>query len=630
MTGQPPAELAQDHLVAAIRLIAARLKHGIGNHREGDGHAADSIAMPHTIERIANTFGLSGFEAQALLLCAGVELDGELATAVAAASDHHRPLPTFALALSILPGAHWTALMPDRPLRRWRLLEVLPGDLLVHSPLRIDERILHEIVGVTSPDERLKGCLEAVTVPPLPDGRIDDAARLARALDDGRTVAIVPPGPLTLAFVAETARQMGRRLFRMSLGALRASSSSERDLLLLLAAREARLSRLAIVLTDDMEADALPSAVANDLVDCPLFVVTPFAPSGVARPMLVTQVSPLTAAEEGMLWSDALGSSIDTTSLLPRLRSQFRVDPNVIRDVAIEVRGLPLEQDRSVALWDGVRRRLRVSVDGLAAVLEPVATWDDLVLPEEPTALLRELVTHAKQRSIVHEQWGFHRSTTRGSGITALFVGPSGTGKTLAAEVLARELRLEMLRIDLSRVVSKYIGETEKHLRRLFDTAESGAAVLVFDEADALFGKRTETRDAHDRYANIEVSYLLQRIEHYRGIAILTTNHRESLDTAFCRRLRFVVKFPFPDVDQRRSLWSRVFPKAVPTEGLDVDRLARLEATGANIHNMALHAAFMAADERRPIGMRHMLRAARVEYAKMDRVVPPEHTRGWT
>jgi SpoVK/Ycf46/Vps4 family AAA+-type ATPase len=199
----------------------------------------------------------------------------------------------------------------------------------------------------------------------------------------------------------------------------------------------------------------------------------------------------------------------------------------------------------------------------------------------------------------------------------------------MAAEVLANELRLDLFRIDLSAVVSKYIGETEKNLRRVFEAAEDGGAILLFDEADALFGKRSEVRDSHDRYANIEVSYLLQRMEDYRGLAILTTNMKEALDTAFLRRLRFMVEFPFPNAGQREEIWRRIFPSATPTSGLDYRKLAQLNISGGNIKNIALYAAFLAADTGEPVNMGHLLRAARVEYGKLETALTSAEIRGW-
>src|SRR5919199_4516922 len=256
----------------------------------------------------------------------------------------------------------------------------------------------------------------------------------------------------------------------------------------------------------------------------------------------------------------------------------------------------------STLLWDTCRSQARPQLNDLAQHIESSATWNDLVLPERERQILRDIAAHLRQRAKVYDAWGFASKGARGLGISALFAGASGTGKTMAAEVLAGELRLDLYRIDLSSVVSKYIGETEKNLRRVFDAAEGGAAILLFDEADALFGKRSEVKDSHDRYANMEVSYLLQRMEAYRGLAILTTNLKDALDTAFLRRLRFIVRFPFPDANQRAEIWQRIFPKDTPTEDLDVKKLAKLSVAGGNIRNIAMNAAFFAADAWGPGG----------------------------
>ena len=280
-------------------------------------------------------------------------------------------------------------------------------------------------------------------------------------------------------------------------------------------------------------------------------------------------------------------------------------------------------------LWEACRAQSRPRLEDLAQRIEPAAEWDDLVLPEPQRQILREIAAHVRQRARVYETWGFAAKGARGLGISALFAGASGTGKTMAAEVLAGELRLDLYRIDLSQVVSKYIGETEKNLRRVFDAAEEGGAILLFDEADALFGKRSEVKDSHDRYANIEVSYLLQRMETYRGLAILTTNMKNALDAAFMRRIRFVVQFPFPDAEQRAEIWRRIFPLDTPTEGLDVGKLARLNVAGGNIRNIALNAAFLAADAGEPVRMEHLLRAARSEYAKLEKPLTEAEIGGW-
>ena len=275
------------------------------------------------------------------------------------------------------------------------------------------------------------------------------------------------------------------------------------------------------------------------------------------------------------------------------------------------------------------RVQARPRLDDLAQRIDSTATWDDLVLSEQQRQTLRDITAHVRQRANVYEGWGFAGKGGRGLGISALFSGASGTGKTMAAEVMANELKLDLYRIDLSAVVSKYIGETEKNLRRIFDAAEAGGAILLFDEADALFGKRTEVKDSHDRHANVEVSYLLQRMEAYQGLAILTTNLKKSLDKAFLRRIRFVIKFPFPDATQRAEIWRRIFPNQTPTQGLEVSKLGKLNVAGGNIRNIALNAAFIAADAGEPVMMKHILAAAKSEYVKLEQILTDTETRGW-
>ncbi|GGN94451.1 ATPase AAA [Streptomyces albiflavescens] len=262
----------------------------------------------------------------------------------------------------------------------------------------------------------------------------------------------------------------------------------------------------------------------------------------------------------------------------------------------------------------------------LAHAIEPVHGWSDLVLPEDTIRLLDELCRQVECRQRVLHDWGFGRRLSLGRGTAALFAGPSGTGKTTAAEIIAAELGLGLYKIDLAGVVSKYIGETEKNLQRIFAAAENANAVLFFDEADALFGKRSEVRDSHDRYANIEIAYLLQRMESYEGVAILATNLRQNMDEAFVRRLQFVVEFPFPDEEQRADIWRLHFPPEAPhDEALDLPLLARqFRMTGGSIKNAVLAAAYLAAADDRPIGMGDLLHATAREHAKAGRVLVGE------
>jgi SpoVK/Ycf46/Vps4 family AAA+-type ATPase len=317
---------------------------------------------------------------------------------------------------------------------------------------------------------------------------------------------------------------------------------------------------------------------------------------------------------------------------LDRIVDHFQFDKPGIQISALAAReeiAANEGRDADQILWKVCRRHARRSLEKIAQRLEPRGTWDDLVLPEQQIQTLRQIVVHVRQKATVNEDWGFALKYARGLGLSVLFSGASGTGKTMAAEIMAVELDLDLYRIDLASVISKYIGETEKNLRTVFDAAEESSAILLFDEADALFGKRSEVRDSHDRYANLEVSYLLQRVESYRGIAILTTNMQHALDSAFMRRFRFIVQFPFPDADSRARIWERIFPATAPLDSVKCERLAQLNISGGVIRNIAVHAAFMAAEKQQAIGMRHLFAAAQIEYAKMAKPLTGAETRGW-
>jgi SpoVK/Ycf46/Vps4 family AAA+-type ATPase len=334
---------------------------------------------------------------------------------------------------------------------------------------------------------------------------------------------------------------------------------------------------------------------------------------------MAVQVEKPTSAEQQSAWQTMLGDA--SQGQATRLAGQFNLNRHDI--AAIVVRARKDDDGRPFAerVWRGCRARTRPLLDRLAERLDTKATWDHIVLPAPESALLRQVAAQVDSRAKVYDEWGFRGRMNRGFGISALFAGESGTGKTMAAEVIANALNLDLYRIDLSAVVSKYIGETEKNLRQVFDEAEDGGAILLFDEADALFGKRSEVKDSHDRYANIEINYLLQRMEAYRGLAILATNMKSALDTAFMRRLRFVIKFPFPGAAERRLMWERAFPKGTPLGVLDYERLSKLGVTGGVIHNITLNAAFSAARAGTPVTMASILEAARTEFRKTDRPV---------
>jgi hypothetical protein len=338
-----------------------------------------------------------------------------------------------------------------------------------------------------------------------------------------------------------------------------------------------------------------------------------------------------THAERCELLRAALAPDAIEPVALERTAGQFPLAPETLAEAVSTARAEAVRDRSPLAgtLWRACRLRARKRAPGLSSVIEPRRSWEHLVLPEQLVLRLRELAAQVAQRPLVYERWGFGQLLGRARGITALFAGPSGTGKTLAAEVMAGSLGVDLQRIDLAGVVDKYIGETEKHLRTIFDAAERSGALLFFDEADALFGKRTDVRDSHDRYANIEVDYLLQRMEDYPGLAILATNRKSALDAAFMRRLRFVLDFPFPDVIARRRIWEGAFPPSAPTEGLDLDAIARLELSGGSITTVAVNAAFAAAAANEPVRMANVAEAAQAELVKLERLIHGAQMSGW-
>jgi ATPase family associated with various cellular activities (AAA) len=600
--------------------------------------------MHSALESLCTTFGLSPFERAIVLLCAGMELDASFAELCAAAhGDPARPYPTFSLALAALAEPHWSALTPDAPLRRWRLIEVSSqtGTLLMTSPLRIDERVLHFLVGVQHLDERLVGLIEPVQAS---GDLVPSHAALVERIEAAWTRADGELPLIQLCGNDETSKRviaatccakLELPLFSLSADLI-SSNASELAGLARLWEREVALTSSALyVETEAIDPTETRSVITVsrllERVNGPLFLSTRDRWRPMRRTVFTLDIGKPTVEEQRRMWQALLGHEVaGLNGHIRELVSQFNLNTSAIRSSAQEAlssgaSGTVLAKE----LWDASRAQSRPRLTDLAQRIEPLATWDDLVLPESERQFLREIAAHVAHKATVYESWGFGAVSNRGLGISALFAGASGTGKTMAAEVLANTLRLDLYRIDLSSVVSKYIGETEKNLRRVFDAAEDGGAILFFDEADALFGKRSEIKDSHDRYANIEVNYLLQRMELYRGLAVLATNMKGLLDPAFLRRIRFVINFPFPDAKQRAEIWQRIFPPNTPTEGLDMGKLARLNVAGGNIRNIALNAAFLAAEAGEPIRMVHLLRATRSEFAKIEKPLNEAETGGW-
>jgi hypothetical protein len=657
MPASPPLEPNQADLVARIADIKQFLRVPGKTRPSSTSPPSTAEKKPvadssPSLQRLEQAFGLSPFERDTLLLCAAMEIDGEIAELCAAAQgEAARNFPTFALTLAVFPDAHWSALSPDAPLRHWRLIEVGDGPVLTQAPLRIDERVLHFLVGVGQLDRRLAALL--VPMPPtdprdLVPSQAAIANQIARIWAGAARGTEIPV--VQLRGVASDCRPIGAAaagLLGLSAVTLMAgrlpSGPADLESLLRLWEREAVLSGAGVLFIDcdDAVSSATESAQARAVNVAALLeratgpiIVREREPRPIPnRTAMVLEVEHPTRDEQLAIWRESLAAEATDPDDLNATVAQFSLSSPAIHAIAAEATARrtasPPSADGSIKLWDLCRDRMRGALDGLAHRIETNLQWDDLVLPPMQKQTLRTIAAQLRQRGFVYDHWGFGQKSRRGHGLSALFYGPSGTGKTMAAEVLASELRLDLYHIDLSRVVSKYIGETEANLRRVFDAAEDNGAILLFDEADSLFGARSEVKDSHDRYANIEVSYLLQRMEAYRGLAILTTNMRAALDPAFLRRLRFAVSFPFPDLPQRVAIWQRMFPAAARTHGLDAGRLAKLRVAGGNIQNIAVNAAFLAADAGEAVQMQHLREAALAEYAKLDRRLTQSESEAW-
>jgi ATPase family associated with various cellular activities (AAA) len=674
----------QFHLTTALASVRATLRHHAESIRppsdagNGSSHSPEPDPLPDppfatvppgrrfdaedelltdgpaaALDTLCAAFGLSSFERGVLLLCAGIELDSGFAPLCAAAQgDPSRNYPTFSLVLAAFADAHWSALTPDAPLRRWRLIEVGAGSALTVAPLRIDERVLHYLAGVPDLDERLAGMVEpiaAVASGDLAPSHAELARRVTAVWTASRGRGGVPVIQLCganpsdcRAVAAAASAAVGLRAAALQADLI-PTAAAELDAFIRLWEREAALAGCVLivecngrdtVVAGEDPRERMPSVARLIERFRGLLIVSAREPRRITyRSVLNIDVHRPTSDEQRIVWRAVLGPETKSDpAAVDAIASQFSLAYPTIRSVATEAIARAVaspNQDLAAVAWHVCRARCRTRLDGLAQRIQPAAGWDDLVLPGPQMQALRQIAVHVRHRATVYDTWGFAAKSTRGLGIAALFAGASGTGKTMAAEVLAKELHLDLYRIDLASMVSKYIGETEKNLRRVFDAAEESGAILLFDEADALFGKRSEVKDSHDRYANIEVSYLLQRIEAYRGLAILTSNLKSALDPAFLRRLRFLVQFPFPDPLQRAEIWRRVFPRDTPTEGIDTAKLSRLNVAGGNIRNIAMNAAFLAASDGQCVRMLHLLTAARAEYAKLERPLTDVEIGDW-
>jgi hypothetical protein len=610
---------------------------------------------------LADAYGLSPFERDTVLVALAPEVDLRYERLYAYLQDDvTRRRPTVDLALNLLSASAEEKLARRRhfssgsPLLEGELLQLLPDPtqpdppLLAHA-LKLDEQVVRLLLEDGGLDSRLAGATHLEDPERWSTGSAMEPRLQALAVErqkDGRPLRVHVHGPDALR----------RRAAAAAVATARGTSLLLVDAALLPGGHEALERVLPVALREAWFHDAVLCVDGADrLWDPEGHGSWPRAAAALARyqgPVVLGSTEPLgrnvraavheplglvslavpapNVEERRVAWQSRLheaGADLPSRGV-DALADRFALTTGQIAEVVASAQGAagadgPAPSALLPALFAAARETTALGVGGLARRIHPRRGADELVLPDDTLAQLRELCQRAAHSRRVLRDWGFGDKLSLGRGTTALFAGPSGTGKTMAAEVIAGELGLDLYKVDLSGVVSKWIGETEKNLDRVFRAAESGSGVLFFDEADALFGKRSEVHDSHDRYANVEIAYLLQRMEEHDGVAILATNLRANLDDAFIRRLAFVVHFPFPDEAHRLHIWRSLWPKGVPTEGLELPRLAHeLPFTGGNIRNVALAAAYLAACDGGVVRMEHVRHAVRREFQKMGKNVP--------
>jgi hypothetical protein len=633
-------------------------------HQSGEADFSPA-ADDSTLDWIVRSFQLGGFEADVILLALAPEIDLRYERIFAFLQDDvTRKRPTLELALNLFCSSLEEKL--DRracfsspgPLIRQRLVQIgadpsqSEPSSLAHY-IKLDDQIKRLLLGQEGLDDRLSGFCELIE-PSICWDDLSLNGETKRAMFQLATDAKSSGKALRLYFQGRSGPEKREAAEALALGVSSRLLIARIDqlpdqanvrLLWNLMVREAQLQNAVLFITSLDEFRTTDAILRRrDLLESVAVFdgITLFAGKQAWEPqsipgLIVTPVDFQASDfnERNVRWHRELtGTTLDPNDTA-MLAARFRLTPFQITQAvasarsssawrqacagaaAVSVNGIPSLDELAAA----ARAQCGQELAALAHKIEPRYVWDDLILVADPKAQLREICAQCECRQIVYDQWGFDRKLSLGKGLNMLFAGGPGTGKTMGAEVIAHELRLDLYRIDLSQVVSKYIGETEKNLDRIFTTAENSNAILFFDEADALFGKRSEVRDSHDRYANIEISYLLQKMEEYVGVSVLATNLRQNLDDAFVRRLQAIVEFPFPDEECRRRIWERVFPKETPV-GQDVrfDLLAReVRLAGGNIKNMALAAAFLAAGDGGVVRTAHLVQAARREHQKLAR-----------
>jgi hypothetical protein len=602
---------------------------------EADADRAEASGTRLCLRWLQTAFGLLPIDVEVLLVALAPDVDPRFERLYGYLHDdvtRRRASIGLALELSGAPPLAATSrarLRPGAPLIDGGLVEVTDADRpFLTRALRVPDRIVMHLLGDATPDPLLDGVV-ATAMPCL----AGEPKALAATLRRGAVLCYLHErrGSSAAALAAAAFAELGMPVLVLDLGRL---AGRDGKAIAAAARREAKLTGAGLVAGP---IEALGDAVA---VFCdPQWPVVLYGrrswdPVWSAQVPLCLEAPAVAASDVAGLWTALVEGDLEPGLDVGSAVGAANLDPSQVERAASAAWWQAVHAGRPIGreeLRFGTRSQNAAGLERLARRIEPAVGWSDIVLPERPLQLLRELASRARRRTLVLDDWGMRQGGGSGNGISALFAGPSGTGKTMAAEVLAYELGFDLYTVDLATVVDKYIGETEKNLERIFSEAERVNGVLFFDEADALFGKRSDVKDAHDRYANIETGYLLQRMESFDGVAILATNLRANLDAAFTRRLDALIDFPSPDAEHRRLIWERAMRPGVPrADDVDLDVLAeRFDLTGGNIRNVALAAAYFAAEEGRPVSMADLMRGTQREFLKLGRLYQESDFAPW-
>ncbi len=617
------------------------------------------------LDRLVKHFQLDAFDLDVLLVCLVPEFDLAFERIYAYLQDHvYKRRPAIDLVLNLLVTNFKEKLIERKrfisrhPLLKYHIVglfedQAYPNPSLLSKYLKVDERIVSYLLECDEVDARLSSSINLIS----PETSFQDlilssdlkhrlqiTSKEKNCKNEGLLFYFQGPyGVGKQSTASAICMDLEKRLLVVDINSLVNSDEISFKTAIRLIEREAILQNALIYLkgcdslqTDDKRQlfDFLILEMENQKQITFLSGEKFWEPSGILKkaPFFRIKFCIPTFTERVDLWGRSLNGNnqvLDKIDLIS-LANNFRFSGGQIRDVVATAQNFALWSSPGNGnghitkkdLYIGCQSQSNQKLGSLSQKIKPQYTWCDIILPEDQMTQLKEITGFVKCKHVVLDEWGFGRKLSLGKGLTVLFSGPSGTGKTMSAEVIANELNLDLYKIDLSTVVSKYIGETEKNLSQIFTEAETSNAILFFDEADALFGKRSEVKDAHDRYANIEIGYLLQKMEEYEGITILSTNLRKNMDEAFVRRMQFIIELPFPDEENRYLIWKTIFPSEVPiNKNVDFRFLAKkLKFTGGNIKNTSLKAAYIAAEEWGTVNMENLIYASKREMQKMGKL----------